>query len=62
MNRTVEQTIVDAEELLGNNLWKLTDLLDLHIRQGNRDAIKALADIEAAWVMLAKAKPLPAGK
>lgn len=52
---TLEQAAAKAEEALGSNLMALTDLLDLAIRQGDKRALSALADLEAAHVALCKA-------
>lgn len=52
---TLEQAAKLAEEMLGNNLMALTDMLDLQIRQGNKRAIQLLADLESAHIALCKA-------
>lgn len=52
---TIEQAAKLAEEMLGNNLVALTDLLDLHVRQSNKRALQVLADLESAHVALCKA-------
>ncbi len=44
-----------AEEALGNNLVGLSDLLDLQIRQGHKEAITRLAELNAGWVAVCKA-------
>jgi hypothetical protein len=38
------------EEKLGNNLVFLADTLDLYIRQKDKNVIKALNDLNEAWV------------
>lgn len=55
LNYTLEQAAKLAEEKLGENLMALTDLLDLHIRQGDKRALQVLADLEYAHVALCKA-------
>lgn len=49
--------IVRAEELLGNNLQGLTDLLDLGVRQQHRETLRRLADLDEAWKLLARVLP-----
>jgi hypothetical protein len=44
-----------CEALLGENLVALHDALDLQIRQKDARALKALAAIDEAWRILAKA-------
>ena len=44
-----------TEAALGENLQWLTDILDLRIRQGDKDAIKRLAQLNAAWIGVVRA-------
>jgi hypothetical protein len=55
MNYTLEQAAKLAEEALGNNLMRLTDLLDQRIRQGDKEVISVLAQLEHAHIALCKA-------
>lgn len=45
----MQTKLEQIEELLGTNLQRLTDKLDLHIRQGDKETIQALRDITDAW-------------
>lgn len=52
---TLKEAARIAEEAIGGNLMRLTDMLDLRIRQGDKAAIDVLAQLEAAHVALCKA-------
>lgn len=43
------QMVELAEQALGENLHFFTDLSDLHIRQGDKDAITRLERLNNAW-------------
>lgn len=49
--------IVQAEDMLGNNLQGLADLLDLNIRQGHVETVRRLEQINEAWSALARVLP-----
>lgn len=53
---TQSQAIEQAEEALGNNLVWLADALDLRIRQKDTETLRRLAELNTAWIALAKAK------
>lgn len=46
--RTVE-ALRAAEEALGGNLVWITDLADLHVRQGDPEAKRRLGQLNDAW-------------
>lgn len=56
----MKAALIQVEAALGENLWYLTDALDLRLRQGNQEAIDKLQQLEAAWkaavFAIAKAK------
>lgn len=42
------------EEVLGNNLQWLDDKLDLSIRQGDKETIMRLSQLNEAWILACK--------
>jgi hypothetical protein len=50
----VLRTLKIAEEALGNNLVWLDDALDLRIRQGDKETLRRLAELNAAWGLICR--------
>ena len=51
---TQSEAIIAAEAALGENLVWLADQLDLKIRQKDPETVRRLAQLNDAWVALAK--------
>lgn len=51
--KSINQKLIDAldraENALGENLVWLSDALDLRIRQGDKETLRRLAQLSAAW-------------
>lgn len=51
------KAIVQAEDLLGNNLVGIADLLDQGVRQHHPETVRRLEQINEAWKSLAEVLP-----
>lgn len=54
-NKEQIKALKAAEEALGENLVWLSDALDLRIRQGDKETLRRLAQLSAAWTEICKA-------
>lgn len=50
-----QAVIKTAEQALGENLVWLSDQLDQKVRQGDKETLRRLKQLNDAWVLLAKA-------
>lgn len=57
--KSINQKLIDAldraENALGENLVWLSDAFELQIRQGDKETLRRLDQVNAAWVEICKA-------
>lgn len=55
---TEHDIVIEAEAALGENLQWLRDKFDLEFRQGDREVMRRMAQLTAAWRKLARCVPV----
>lgn len=51
----LQSAVTQAEQALGENIVWLADALDLRVRQGDKEVLRRLKQLNDAWLTCAKA-------